>query len=200
MGPMGDGLPDREIIARVIQGDAHCFELLLDRYRLRVLGIVGRHVPSHSVEDVSQEVFLEVYRSLGSFSGRSPLAHWISRIAVRCCVDFWRRHRGRELPMSSISEDGQRWMDSLLANDSVEDFQKSATAKEAQEVLEFALTRLSAEERTVLTLVHLDGLSVKEAADMLGWTSVLVKVRAHRSRCKLRKIIENLVDGSGGVP
>lgn len=198
MDPLKTELQDAEIISRIVQGDTDSFEMLLDRYRGLVFGVVGRHVPVDRTEDVAQEAFLEVFRSLASFSGKSPFSHWISKISLRCCIDFWRRNRcGLEVPVSSISEDSDRWMDALLATDSLEVFEREASRKEAAEILDFALSRLSPEDRTIVTLVHLDGLSSSDAAALLGWSSVRVKVRAHRSRRKIRSIIEDLLNGRG---
>jgi RNA polymerase sigma-70 factor (ECF subfamily) len=65
---------------------------------------------------------------------------------------------------------------------------------EGKEVLHYALERISAEDRMVLSLVHLEGLPVKEAAELLGWSVVKTKVRAHRARREMRKIIAELME------
>ena len=70
--------------------------------------------------------------------------------------------------------------------------------KESREVLQWALSKLTAEERMVITLLYLEEMSVKETADLLGWTVVNVKVKAHRLRNKLRKIISELPGAEGG--
>jgi RNA polymerase sigma-70 factor (ECF subfamily) len=74
-------------------------------------------------------------------------------------------------------------------------FDHTETQKEMQEILQRALADLSAEDRMVITLVHLEGLSIKEAAEVLGWSSINVKVRIHRSRKKMRKRIETMLAG-----
>jgi RNA polymerase sigma-70 factor, ECF subfamily len=189
---------DVELIGRVLDGDINAFEGLVNRYRPRVFGIVMKHVPAESAEDVAQETFLEAYRSLGSFSGRSSFGHWLSRIATRCCYHFWRERReSPTVSVSSLSDNAEEWMDRVLAAGSHESFLKEAAKQEAAEVLTHALGKLSAADRMVLALVHLDGYSVQEAADLLGWSTVAVKVRAHRSRRKLRKIIGDLVQEKG---
>jgi RNA polymerase sigma-70 factor (ECF subfamily) len=187
---------DRETIRRVIEGDANAFEDLIERYRSLVFGISAKHVPLDHLDDVAQEAFLEAFRSLESYAGKAPFSHWLSRITIRCCYSFWRQQKGnREIPMSSISEDSENWLEGILSADSRERFDQESERKEAAEVLSYALSRVSAEDRMVLTLVHLDGYSVKEAAELLGWSVITVKVRAHRSRNKLRKIITDLLEG-----
>lgn len=189
---------DAEIIGRVLSGDVNAFEGLVHRYRSRVFGIIMKHVPAESAEDVAQETFLEAYRSLGSFSGRSSFGHWLSRIATRCCYHFWRERRGSPtVSVSSLSDHAEEWMERVLSAGSQEAFLKEAAKQEAAEVLTHALGKLSAADRMVLALVHLDGYSVQEAADLLGWSTVSVKVRAHRSRRKLRKIIGDLLQEKG---
>ena len=190
-----DGPHDSEIISRVLGGDANAFEILVHRYSRLVVGIVGKHIPRDWVDEVAQDVFVEGFRSLSSFSQKGPFGHWMAKIAVRCCYDFWRkRYRKKEVLVSDLSPETQDWIDNLLAVQSNETFKHEAEAAEAIEVLNHALSRLSAEDRMVLTLVHLEGLPVKEAAVLLGWSTTAVKVRAHRSRKKLRRIILELQD------
>lgn len=194
-----DGPPDSEIISRVVGGDVNAFETIVHRYSRLVAGIVGKHIPRDRVDEVAQDAFVEGFRSLSSFSQKGPLGHWMAKIAVRCCYDFWREHhRKSEVVVSDLSEEAQDWMDKVLAGQSHETFKRDAAAAEAREVLDHALGRLTAEDRMVVTLVHLDGLPVKEAAGLLGWSTITVKVRAHRSRKKLRRIILDLLgDGRG---
>jgi len=193
----GNGPQDSEIISRVLGGDANAFETLVHRYSRLIFGIVGKHIPRDRVDEVAQDAFVEGFRSLSSFSQTSPFGHWMAKIAVRCCYDFWRKHhRKKEVLVSDLSQGAQDWMDNLLAVQSNETFKREAAAAEAVEVLDHALGRLSAEDRMVVTLVHLEGLPVKEAAALLGWSSTAVKVRTHRSRKKLRRIILELQDGA----
>ncbi len=192
----GDGTQDSEIISRVLGGDANAFETLVNRYSRLVFGIVGKHIPLGRVDDVAQDAFVEGFRSLSSFSQTGPFGHWMAKIAVRCCYDFWRKHyRKKEVLVSELSPEAKDWMENLLTVQSNEAFKREAAAAEAIEVLDHALCRLSAEDRMVVTLVHLEGLPVKEAAVLLGWSATAVKVRAHRSRKKLRRTISELQDG-----
>ena len=192
----GNGPSDFDIISRILGGDANAFETLVHRYSRLVVGIVGKHIPRDRVDEVSQDAFVEGFRSLSSFSQTSPFGHWMAKIAVRCCYDFWRKcYRKKEVLVSDLSAETQDWMDNLLAVQSNETYKCEVAAAEAIEVLNHALGRLSAEDRMVVTLVHLDGLSVKEAAVLLDWSTITVKVRAHRSRKKLRRIILELQDG-----
>ncbi len=91
--------------------------------------------------------------------------------------------------MSALSEKQQDWIEEVMADDSVRSAAAKGRQKEAQEILEWALNRMSAKDRMVLELVYLEGMSGKEAARLLGWSVVNVKVRCHRARKKIEKLL-----------
>jgi RNA polymerase sigma-70 factor, ECF subfamily len=189
-----DASPDLEIIQRVVKGDIQAFEVLVQRYRSLVFGVVARHVPRGSIEDVAQEVLVRTYQSLPGFSARSSFRRWLTTIAVRSCCDFWRnRERHPEVPLSTLTEEHQAWLDEALAPQSREVFREQIERAEAKEILDYALERIAAEDRMVLSLVHLEGLPVKEAAELLGWSVIKTKVKAHRARREMRRIIVKLI-------
>ena len=188
--------PDHAVIREVLEGDVDAFALLMDRYQRYVSLIVTKHVPRDNVQEVAHEAFVRAYRSLATFQARTPFKHWLSRIAVRCCYDFWREHyRNREVPMSSIPEEAQPWIESLLANRYDGSPRVNAQRREAMSLLRWAMDRLSPEDRMVLTLVHLEEHTTAEAADLLRWSVPKVKIRAHRARKKLRKALAGAIPG-----
>lgn len=179
---------DREIIHRVLHGEIDLFAELITRHQRHVARIVSRHVPYERVPEVAHDVFVRAYASLSQFSGRVPFEHWLSGIAVRTSYEFWRASRREELPVSALTTEHQQWMEHVLAAESDDRFREQARRREATELLDWGLSHLSAENRLVLTLVHLEGHSVREAAGLLGWSVANVKVRAHRARLMLRKL------------
>ena len=184
---------DLEIISEVLDGDTNRFEVLIERHREHVFRIVGRRVPREDVEEVAHDVFVRAWSSLPSYRGESPFDYWLSKIAVRTCHDFWRRrYRSKEAPMSSLGEDHSEWLESTMASESGASFSSDESRMIARDLMMRALAHLSPDDRAVIELVHLEERPVKEAADMLGWSTANVKVRAHRSRKKLRKILEKL--------
>lgn len=190
------GLSDEDLIRLVMAGDVELFEALIQRHRDHVSRIVGGHVPVDLVPEVAHDVFVKAYTGLGTYRFEQPLAHWLATIAVRTCYDFWRARQGGDVPISALTEDHQRWIDRVQAAKSDEEFSEQHRQQEATEVLQWALAHLSPESRMVVTLVHLDGYSVREAATLLGWSVVNVKVRAHRARQALRTI---LMEEQGGL-
>ena len=186
---------DAEIVRCVLDGDVNAFEHLLIRYQDQVLRIVRKHVPYGEVEETVQDVFVRVYQSLPAFKGKSVFLQWLSSIALRTCYDFWRKHyRSREFPMSTLTEKHKNWLEKMISDQSSWLFNEQSSQQEAKEVLDWALDRLSAEDRMVLELVYLEGLTGKEAAELLGWSVANVKIRSYRSRKKIRKLLAESMD------
>jgi RNA polymerase sigma-70 factor (ECF subfamily) len=162
----------------------------MERYQNYVLAIVNRHAPTDQVEELSQEVFIKAFQSLAGWRRAGHFRAWLSVIAVRTCYDYWRKHyRSREVPMSALSEAHREWLDRVLTDASETSWQEMTRRREAREILDWALDQLSAADRMVLELVHLEGQSVKAAARQLGWTVANVKVRAFRARRKINKLL-----------
>ena len=131
----------------------------------------------------------EPIRSLPRFSRQAPFEHWLSRVAVRTCYDFWRArrrcgdsHEYVDGGSGRLAGSGARRRIGCAVSRS------KSTGENRWRCLDWALAQLSPENRLVLTLVHLEGRSAREAADLLGWSLVNVKVRCHRARQKLRTL------------
>lgn len=179
---------DSDIIGWVIEGETGAFEKLLTKYKSHVFSIVSRHVPRDQVEDVSQDVFIRVYRSLRNLKRAESFKTWLSAITLRTCYDFWRkRYRSKETPVSTLSTAQKSWIDRTISDASAADWETRGRENEAREILSWLLDLLNPAERMVVELVYLEGLSTKEAARLLGWTETNVKVRAFRIRQKLKK-------------
>lgn len=187
---------DLQIINRVLQGEVECFAELIDRYQQHVTKIVNRHVPSDHVAEVAHDVFVRAFSGLAEFSTGVPFEHWLSGIAVRTCYDFWRAKSREDMPVSAFTAEHDAWIDQVLADESDASFQEQVKRRETTDILQRALQRLSPENRLVLTLVHLEGHSVREAAQLLGWSVVNVKVRAHRARHALRRLLREKGDSA----
>jgi RNA polymerase sigma-70 factor (ECF subfamily) len=182
---------DEEIVRQVLDGNVNAFESLLNRHSVQVMKIVQRHVPHEDVEETAQETFVRAYRSLSTFRGKGNFSQWLSAIAVRSCYDYWRKaYRSREVAISILTEKHENWLEAVLSGASEQSHDEENSQREAKELLDWALAQLSAEERMVIELVYLEGLSVREAAGLLGWSVANVKVRSFRSRRKLEKVLK----------
>ncbi len=132
--------------------------------------------------------------------GKGDFKWWLSKIAERACHDFWRqRYKRREQPVSALSEDQAKRLARAASERSARAHADDTAGREARELLAWALGKLSSEDRAVLELVHIEERPVAEAAELLGWSVVNVKVRAYRSRKKLRAVLERLIAKEGEI-
>ena len=188
------GESDDDIIRQVMDGNIDAFEHLLVRYRDHVIGIVQKHVPYDQAEETAHMVFVRIYQSLGTYKKKGAFRQWLSSIAVRTCYDFWReRYRSKEYTMSSFTEHHQDWMEHAVSGTSQEVFFNERSRREARELLERAMAKLSPKDRIVIELVYLEELSIKEAAELLGWSAANVKIRSFRTRKKLRALLSEMM-------
>jgi RNA polymerase sigma-70 factor (ECF subfamily) len=149
-----------------------------------------RYARSESeVEDIVQEVFIKAYQKLESYRAEAPFEHWLMRLAVHTCYDFLRGHqRTKETSFSDVGLQDADWLDRFIA----EPGKDTEAAAAARELVEAVLARLSPAARLVLTLLEIEDRSVKEIAQLTGWSVPSVKVRAFRARAEMRKCLERM--------
>ena len=181
---------DAELIVAVLGGDSASFEPLIQKYQARVFATARRYARRESeVEDIVQEVFIKAFQKLKSFRGDAPFEHWLMRLAVRTCYEFLRSHqRNRETVFTELSEPEADWLERFVVqpDDGLEQ------AEAARQLVDRILSRLPPEARMVITLLEIEGRSVKEIAEITGWSTPLVKVRAFRARAKMRSILKSI--------
>ena len=159
------------------------FDDLVARWKVRVFRLAGRFFPRpEDAEDVTQEVFLKVFRSLPTFRGDAPLEHWILRIATTTCQDELRRRQRRP---EARTHDAATLLERALAGKALDAAEATAASSLAADLLD----RLPPRDRVVLTLLDLEGFSAAEVADFTGSTRAAVKVRAMRARRALRRMV-----------
>lgn len=130
-------------------------------------------------------IFIKVFRNLSTFSGRVPLEHWVSRIAVNTCLNQIASEKVRpELRHADLSEEEVAVIDQLAAapDDLAPDKQFAS-----RQLVEHLLAGLKPPERLVIDLLYLQGQSIEDIARSTGWSETLVKVRAFRARQKMKK-------------
>jgi RNA polymerase sigma-70 factor (ECF subfamily) len=181
---------EAELITAVLQGDAVSFEPLVQKYSPRVFATARRYARRESeVEDIAQEVWLKAFSKLRSFRGEAPFEHWLMRMTVRTCYDFLRGHqRNRESSFSEISEPEDDWLERFVADPG----SAAEDADAARLLVGRVLEKLSPPARVVITLLEIEDRSVKEIAELTGWSVPLVKVRAFRARGEMGKILAKM--------
>ena len=179
-----------ELIAAVLRGDAASFEPLVQKYSPRVFATARRYARRESeVEDIVQEVWLKAYQKLSGFRAEAPFEHWLMRLAVRTCYDFLRSHqRNRETTFSELSEPETDWLERFVTRP--QDAKEDADA--AKKLVERVLEQLSPPARLIISLLEIEERSVKDIAQLTGWSVPLVKVRAFRARAEMRKILAKI--------
>jgi RNA polymerase sigma-70 factor (ECF subfamily) len=176
--------PDLQDIQQSLRGDGQAYARLVERYQNDIAAQMWRFTRDRlDLEELVQEVFVESYVSLRSYRGSAPFLHWLRRIATRVGYRYWKKRKQQDAHRVSL----QDW-DVLLAPKAGGEIQRV----EAAELLEHLMSRLSPPDRLVLTLLHLEELSVAQAAQRTGWSQISVKVRAHRARKKLKALLDKM--------
>lgn len=181
---------EAELIRAVLQGDATCFEPLVQKYSPRVFATARRYARrENEVEDIVQEVWLKAFQKLKTFRGEAPFEHWLMRLTVRTCYDFLRGHqRNREMVFSELSEPESDWLERFVNEPET----AGEDSQAAKQLVDRILEQLPPPARLVITLLEIEERSVKEIAQLTGWSVPLVKVRAFRARAQMRKILSKL--------
>jgi len=189
----GPELPDAELATRARDGDEAAFEELFLRHRRRVALIAARFFRRREqIEEVVQESFTKAFFALAEFGGGrdASFAAWLARIAFNTSYDELRRQKRRpEGALDDLSEEEAASLTDRLRG-SGPDAEGAAVSRDLASKL---LARLSPEDRLVLVMLDVEGLSVAEIAGLLNWTGSKVKVRAHRARAHLRRVLERFL-------
>ena len=188
---------DEELARRFAAGDAGAFDALLSRHRDALFRFVRWSLGAarDEAEDVTQDVLVEIYRSLPRFEGRSRLRTWMFGVARNVC-----RHRRRSLrrassnPTQSVGS-GEALRD--LPDGSV-DLDGALERREIQEAVGLAFEGLSPEHRSAVLLRDIEGLSYEEIAEVLGIPLGTVRSRLHNGRLALAGRLFRLGRNRGG--
>ena len=179
----------KQCLVKVRGHDQEAARALVEELYPLVIRIVRSHLPVRSAEeDLAQEIFLKLFSKLYQYQERAGIGfeHWVSRLAVRTCLDALRAERRRpELRMADMSEDQAAILDFVVGSEAAP---PESAPGSVRELLERMLSQLPPDDRLVISLLDLEERSVKEIAAITGWNATLVKVRAFRARRKLRKI------------
>ena len=172
---------DIQLIRLVLLGDQMAFESLVKRYQNYVFTITFKVLKNRELaEEVAQDVFIKVYKMLGSYQQKSKFSTWLYTVAYRCALDEARKKR---LYTDSIESDN-----SFLQ---IEDLEGASPAgnleqKDLKRALQEAINQLKPVDASVITLFYLHEKSVQEIAEITGLTNSNIKTKLHRLREQLR--------------
>jgi len=169
----GDTTAEERWIAASRRGDQGAFAALVRAHERRVFRLAGRFFRHREdAEEVAQETFLRAWSKLAGYRAAAPFEHWLTRICLNCCYERLRRRQLRT--------------EELLPETTAAPSHDPTAAVEVERLLR----RLSPADRFVLLLLDGEGWPVEEIAQRVGWSTTNVKVRAHRARKRLRRLLE----------
>ena len=183
--------PDEALCERVAGRDEAAFDLLVERYQQRAFRLAWSILrDAEEARDVSQEAFMRLYQTAGSFAGRARFSTWFYRILVNLCLDhrrkqrWWRQVFAREERADGIEAS---WLDEQAAP--ATDPADALDQEQALAHVWAAAAELSPQQRAVLVLQVQDDLSMKDIAAVLGCSEATARVHLHRALSALRRTL-----------
>jgi len=174
---------EKEVIAKILAGDTRAFELLVKQYERLVFHVVYRLIKDKDdMEDVCQEVFIKVHKSLFRFNFQSKLSTWIAQIAYFTAINFLKKYNDGHVV--TYPEDIENYH---FTNDNPEQL---LTKKEVSNYIEELILQLPETYRTVITLYHLNEFSCEEIGQITGMPEGTIKSYLFRARKLLKEKIE----------
>jgi RNA polymerase sigma-70 factor (ECF subfamily) len=183
-----DQLNDQHYINLVIGGDSHAFAVLVDRYKNFVFTLSIKMLQNREeAEEVAQDVFIKVYRSLQKFKTESKFSTWLYRITYNTCLDKMRSKK-RNTPVFSFDHFAEEEAVSLInVLDTIED-------RERKQMIQKCLDLLPAEDSFLLTLYYFQENSLKEISKIMSINENNLKIKLFRSRRRLTAILKTQLE------
>lgn len=199
-GVIAIGAEDSALTAELQAGSEEAFSLLIAQYHAPVYSLVSRLLKDPSdAPDITQDVFIKVFRGIRNFHGDSSLRTWIYRIALHEASNqrrWWSRHRGREVTLEEQTDNADQrnpmCLKDMLVDEGASPFE-AAAHEEIRSRVESELRHLPEPFRTVVILRDLEGMSYDEIAEILGSQLGTVKSRLVRGRTMLRQRLAEFI-------
>ena len=179
---------EQNIVDRICQGNKEAFQELVERYKKKIYFLAYDILDDHQeAEDISQEVFIKVFRSLKNFRRNSKMSSWIYQITTNTCIDTLRKRKSK--PQISLGDFNHISIKNNVEGGStrIQDPELSADASIMQRRIQNALYKVTPRERAVFVMRHYNDLEIKEIAEALKVSSGTVKSMLFRALNKLRK-------------
>jgi len=180
---------EKLLISKIIQGDSEAFRTLVETHHRLVIKICLSHVSTPSdAEDIAQEVFIELFRSIRNFRKESSLSTWLYRLAVNKSLDFIRQSKRQKRGSGLVSAMDKTEIERLsisskqLASDQLEEEERKA-------MLYSAIDQLPNRQREALLLSHINELKQQEVADIMKTSVSSVESLLVRAKRKLKELL-----------
>jgi len=172
-------------IKRILEGETNLFSYFAERYSRSIHSLIIRIIPSkEDAEELTQDTFLKAFRKLDTFKGECSFSTWLFRIAYNTAISATRKKR----IILPIIDDA---MLEGLTGELIDTFFEDDEDEIRLQKLEAAISKLTVEEKTLITLFYTDNKPVAEIADLLELTTDNVKVKLYRVRKKLYVLMTN---------
>jgi RNA polymerase sigma-70 factor (ECF subfamily) len=186
---------EKQFIHQLAQRDERAFNELVEAYGGRVFRLVFRMLGRHDeAEDMAQEVFVQVFKAIGSFRGDAKLSTWIYRIAVNLCKNrakyLSRRHDDERTALDAVTEKATLAHARAMTHGEVQRPDHAVEGYQLESIVRRCIDELEPDFREALILRDVENLSYEEIAEISGLADGTVKSRIHRARSMLRQKVE----------
>ena len=173
-------LTDYELIQKCISGRQEYFEELVTRYKKLIFSVVYNMInDKEEVSDISQEVFIRIYKALDRYNPEYKFSTWAVRIATNLCLDIHRKKKVDSTPIEEIED----------FSDNIDTPEASYLQKERSKRIRNAIQALPEKYRIPIILFHQNGLSYEEMIKVMGEPMTIIKNRLYRARLMLREAL-----------
>jgi RNA polymerase sigma-70 factor (ECF subfamily) len=185
---------DEELVVRLQRGDEWAFQLLVRRFRKKIFSIAfGITLDAEESQDIVQEVFFQVYRSIGKFRADASLSTWLHRITVNRCLN-WKRRWARRFKWMHVTADSADENKGKEPESDLPSPESRLAGAQTRQQIDNALKLLPDQARTVFVLRELEGLSYEAIAEATGIKLGTVRSRLFHARKRLREILQPLME------
>jgi RNA polymerase sigma-70 factor (ECF subfamily) len=171
---------ENQIIEQVKLGNTEAFRIIVDQYRDAVFGLALRMVNNREeAEELAQDAFIKVFNAINNYRGESKFSTWLYRITYNTCISFLRKNKPDlvEIQDQHGASNFNSGYDNLMKEDN-------------NMAINIILSQLKPDDRAIIQLFYLEENSIKEISEITGFSNTNVKVKLHRSKQKMRKILE----------
>jgi len=185
---------DEELVAAILDGDAALYTDLVERYRGRLINYLNRFLGNfQESEELSQEVFLRVYRALDRYNPKYRFSTWLFRVAKNAAIDLIRKRRLKLVPMQRVGVDGQTQEREFESEE--RDPYRTLRNVERRQAIGAAIDGLKEEYRELIQLRHFAEMTYEEIAEFKGMPLGTVKNKLFRGRRMLKaRLADYLTD------
>jgi len=179
---------DQDLITKILDGETNAFTVLVNRYKDLVFSLALKMLKNRDeAEEVSQDAFIKVYKSLSKFKGDSKFSTWIYKVTYNSCLDRLKQYKKNyaNVAIDEFTENQIKTIDNAF---------DTMVQQERKQAIKDCLNELPNDDNVLLTLYYFEELSLEEISKIIGITANNVKVKLFRSRKKLASILKEKLE------